>query len=105
MFVGRKEGGERVFKMAAGLCQRLPAHGFPSECAGFVYQLTFLNSVWQAYLCLYCLLLWLFVCFSHLLSFLVHISSLELGCGYKLGLCMYKYVESYGKFVFGFYRK
>ena len=40
------------------------------------------------------------VCFCHLLSFLVHISSLELGYGYKFSLCMYKYVESYGKFVF-----
>ena len=40
------------------------------------------------------------VYFCHLLSFLLHISSLELGCGYKFSLCMYKYVESYGKFVF-----
>ena len=40
------------------------------------------------------------VCFCHLLSFLVRISSLELGCGYKFSLCVYKYVESYGKFVF-----
>ena len=35
VFVGGKEGGERVFKIAVGLCQRLPAHGFLSECAGF----------------------------------------------------------------------
>ena len=35
VFVGGKEGGERVFKIAVGLCQRLLAHGFPSECAGF----------------------------------------------------------------------
>ena len=44
VFVGGKEGGERVFLIAAGLCQRLPAHGFPSECAGLVYQLIFLDS-------------------------------------------------------------
>ena len=37
VFVGGKEGEERVFKD----CGRLvPAHGFPSECA---YQLTFLD--------------------------------------------------------------
>ena len=35
VFVGGKEGGERVFKIAEGLCQRLLTHGFPSECAGF----------------------------------------------------------------------
>ena len=36
VFVGGKKGGERVFiKIAVGLCQRLLAHGFPSECAGF----------------------------------------------------------------------
>ena len=35
VFVGGKKGGERVFEVAAGLCQRLLAHGFPSECAGF----------------------------------------------------------------------
>ena len=36
VFLGGKEGGERVFKMVVGLCQRLLAHGFPSECAGFL---------------------------------------------------------------------
>ena len=35
VFVGGKKGGERVFEIAAGLCQRLLAHGFLSECAGF----------------------------------------------------------------------
>ena len=35
VFVGGKKGGERVFEIAAGLCQRLLAQGFPSECAGF----------------------------------------------------------------------
>ena len=35
VFVGGKKGGGRVFEIAAGLCQRLLAHGFPSECAGF----------------------------------------------------------------------
>ena len=35
VFVGGKKGGERVFEVAAGLCQRLLAHGFPSECASF----------------------------------------------------------------------
>ena len=30
--------------IAAGLCHRLPTHGFPIECAGLVYQLTFLDS-------------------------------------------------------------
>ena len=35
VFVGGKKGGERVFEVAVGLCQRLLAHGFPSECAGF----------------------------------------------------------------------
>ena len=35
VFVGGKEKGERVFKIAESVCQRLRAHSFPSECAGF----------------------------------------------------------------------
>ena len=35
MFVGGRREGERVFEIATGLCQRLLAQGFPSECAGF----------------------------------------------------------------------
>ena len=44
VFVGGKKGGERVFEVAAGLCQSLLAHCFPSECESFAHQSTFLDS-------------------------------------------------------------
>ena len=59
-------------------------------------------GVWQTYLyvsvvyCCGCLIVGV-VCFLFL-----YVSSLELGCSYKLSLCMFTYMGSYGEFVLGF---